>query len=135
MSDQIPRFFPEILDWRRRLPEPKLITLIPPDGLCVHLYIPVVTCNSSGTRPKPAQSAATRHRFADAATSFDDDRALTIPDPDIVHEERFLTLAMDASGRVLVTAWTGREDSIRLISARKASARERHRYSSRRKGD
>ena len=73
--------------------------------------------------------------FADAATSFDDDRALTIPDPDVVHQERFLTLAMDASGRVLVTAWTGREDSIRLISVRKASAGERHRYSSRRKGD
>jgi uncharacterized DUF497 family protein len=73
--------------------------------------------------------------FADAATSFDDDRALTIHDPDAIHEERFVTLAMDAPGRILVTVWTVREDAIRLISARKASASERRRYASRQKGD
>lgn len=72
--------------------------------------------------------------LADAATSFDDERALTLPDPDAVGEERFVTVAMDAFGRILVTAWTFREDAIRLISARKASAGERHRYSSRYKG-
>lgn len=73
--------------------------------------------------------------FADAATSFDDQRALTIPDPDAAHEERFITLGMDALGRLLVTVWTVREDAIRLISARKASPGERRRYASRRKGD
>jgi uncharacterized DUF497 family protein len=73
--------------------------------------------------------------FADAATSFDDERALTIHDPDAIHEERFVTLAMDAPGRILVTVWTVREDAIRLISARKASASERRRYASRQKGD
>ncbi len=40
-----------------------------------------------------------------------------------------------ASGRLLVTAWTVREDAMRLISARKASAGERRRYASRQKGD
>jgi uncharacterized DUF497 family protein len=73
--------------------------------------------------------------FADAATSFDDERALTIPDPDAIHEERFVTLAMDARGRILVTVWTVRDDAIRLISARKASAGERRRYANRLKGD
>lgn len=73
--------------------------------------------------------------FADAATAFDDERALTIPDPDAIHEERFVTLAMDARGRILVTVWTIRDDAIRLISARKASDGERRRYASRPKGD
>lgn len=71
---------------------------------------------------------------ADAATSFDDERAMTMSDPDVVGEERFITVAMDVFGRILVTAWTFRGDLIRLISARKASAGERRRYSSWNKG-
>ena len=56
--------------------------------------------------------------LADAATSFDDHRAMTIADPDAIGEDRFVTVAIDALGRVLVTVWTPRDDAIRLISAR-----------------
>jgi uncharacterized protein len=65
--------------------------------------------------------------FADAATVFDDPHALTMPDPH-PDEERFVTLALDSLARVLVVSWTQRDDEIRLISARKATRRERRQY-------
>lgn len=66
--------------------------------------------------------------FADAATCFDDDRALTAADPDSEGEERFLTMAMDAYGRILVTCFSYRDATIRIISSRKASPGECRRY-------
>lgn len=66
--------------------------------------------------------------FADAATSFEDPHAVTIADPDATGEVRIVTIAMDANHRILVTVYTYRDDTIRLISSRKASAGERRRY-------
>ena len=65
--------------------------------------------------------------FADAVSAFSDDSAITGEDnnPD---EARFATLGMDAFGRVLVVVYTWREDNIRLISARKATEKERKQY-------
>ena len=70
-----------------------------------------------------------KHRvdFVDAVTVFSDDFALTIPD-DYPDEERFVTIGMDALGRILVVIYTWRGDSIRIISARKATNRERKQY-------
>jgi len=70
-----------------------------------------------------------KHRvdFADAVTVFSDDFALTITD-DYPDEERFVTIGMDALGRILVVIYTWRGDSIRIISARKATHRERKQY-------
>jgi uncharacterized DUF497 family protein len=65
--------------------------------------------------------------FADAVTVFDDPLALTMPDTR-AGEQRFATLAADATGRILVVVYTWRENAIRLISARRASPRERKRY-------
>ena len=66
--------------------------------------------------------------FADAVAVFTDTAAMTIPDEDS-DEERYITIGMDAFGRLLVAvyAWRG-EDTIRLISARKATPNERKRY-------
>jgi len=66
--------------------------------------------------------------FADAVSALEDDRALTRPDPDARDEERFVSLGMDAEGRVLVTVFALRTGSVRLISSRKASPGERRRY-------
>lgn len=66
--------------------------------------------------------------FADVATTFDDPSAVTIADPDATGEARFVTVAMDAKHRILVTVYTYRGQSIRLLSSRKASAGERRRY-------
>jgi uncharacterized DUF497 family protein len=49
-------------------------------------------------------------------------------DPDAQGEQRFLTLGMDALGRVLVLCDTQREELRRLISARKASPNEARNY-------
>jgi uncharacterized protein len=54
--------------------------------------------------------------FADAVSIFSDDLALTVPD-ERFEEERFITIGMDALGRVLVVVYTWRGNEIRLISA------------------
>ena len=46
-------------------------------------------------------------------------------DPD---KARFVTLGMDALGRVLVVVHTPRGERVRIISARKASAGEAEQY-------
>ena len=65
--------------------------------------------------------------FADAVTVFEDDLALTALD-DASGEERFVTLGMDAMGRLLVVVYTWRGGRIRIISARKATKSERRHY-------
>ena len=65
--------------------------------------------------------------FADAVTVLDDDNALTIIDPN-PEEDRFVTMGLDAQGRILVVVYTWREDNIRVISARKATQGERNQY-------
>jgi uncharacterized protein len=65
--------------------------------------------------------------FAEAALVFYDELAITIREMDS-GEERFITLGMDALARVLVVTYAWRGDRIRIISARKATPRERHEY-------
>jgi uncharacterized DUF497 family protein len=78
---------------------------------------------------KKAKSNLQKHDvdFADAVTVFGDDFALTIED-DHPDEERFITIGMDALGRVLVVVYTWRGEGIRLISARKATRQECKQY-------
>ncbi|MFZ2362392.1 MAG: BrnT family toxin [Anaerolineae bacterium] len=79
--------------------------------------------------PIKARSNLRKHDidFADAATVFSDDYALTISDDD-PDEERFVTMGMDALGRILVVVFTWRGQDIRIISARKAERHERKQY-------
>jgi uncharacterized DUF497 family protein len=65
--------------------------------------------------------------FADAVTVLSDDAALTVEDND-PDEQRFVTIGTDALGRVVVVVYTWRDEDIRVISARKATARERRQY-------
>ena len=84
----------------------------------------------------PAKAAANlkKHRvaFADAATALHDDYALTIPD-DAHAEPRFVTLGTDATGKLLVVAYTFRGENVRLISARSATKAEARQYATSRK--
>jgi len=66
--------------------------------------------------------------FAHAEQALRDPSAFTIEDPDSEDEQRFVTLGMDALGRVLVVIHTPRGDRTRLISARKASKGETEQY-------
>ena len=65
--------------------------------------------------------------FADAVSVFSDDLAITIFE-DRFEEERFITIGVDIFNRILVVVYTLRDDEIRLISARKATQRERKQY-------
>jgi hypothetical protein len=80
--------------------------------------------------PDKAKSNLKKHKvcFAHAEQVLRDPMALTIEDPDSEGEVRFVTLGMDALGRVLVVVHTPRGDRVRLVSARKASAGEAERY-------
>jgi uncharacterized protein len=65
--------------------------------------------------------------FADAVSVFSDDLAITIPD-ERFDEERFITIGIDALGRILVVVYAMRDDEIRLISARQATKQEKQQY-------
>jgi uncharacterized protein len=54
--------------------------------------------------------------FAEAVVSLEDEGALTMRDPFSDHEERWVTMGLDALGRVLVVVYTWRGKCIRLIS-------------------
>ena len=66
--------------------------------------------------------------FADAVAPLEDEGALTMRDPSSYDEDRWVTMGRDVLGRVLVVVYTWRGESVRLISALKATARERRRY-------
>jgi uncharacterized protein len=65
--------------------------------------------------------------FADAVSVLEDDRAITVEDQRY-EEERFITVGLDALGRILVVVYTWRGNEVRLISARKADRLERKQY-------
>jgi uncharacterized DUF497 family protein len=65
--------------------------------------------------------------LADAVTVLEDERAITISE-DYPEEERFITIGMDSFNRILVVVYTWRENRIRIISARKATAKETRQY-------
>jgi uncharacterized protein len=67
--------------------------------------------------------------FTEAATVFGDPLSLTIADPlHSTDEERFVTIGQSTEGRLLVVVHTERGDTIRIISARVATRRERRSY-------
>ena len=67
--------------------------------------------------------------FAEAATVLEDDFALTREDPDSAGEQRFVTLGVSSFAHLLVVVYTYRElEVIRIISAWRASRRQRVRY-------
>jgi len=65
--------------------------------------------------------------LADAVGVLYDEFAINLPD-DHADEERFVTMGTDSLGRILVLACTWRGESIRLISACKATRSERRVY-------
>ena len=68
-------------------------------------------------------------RFQEASTVFGDPLALTAADPEhSFGEERFLTVGQSSTGRLLVVCHTEQRDTIRIISARAATAHERKDY-------
>ncbi len=70
--------------------------------------------------------------FADAVGVFEDSSALTREDRNSQDEQRIVTVGMDFLGRILTVVYTYRHDTIRIISARRATKPERQTYERRR---
>lgn len=67
--------------------------------------------------------------FADAVGVFYDDWAMTRHDPDHHNEQRLLTLGTGFNDRVLLVVNVRRdEDVVRIVSARKATKKEKKYY-------
>jgi len=67
--------------------------------------------------------------FAEASTAFEDVLSLNIDDP--LHssdEERMVLIGMSFKNRLIIVVHTERGDNIRIISARKATKKERKYY-------
>ena len=79
--------------------------------------------------PNKEKSNFKKHRvkFADAVGVFEDENAITIQD-EHKGEDRFINIGIDFLSWILVVVYTFRDIVIRIISARKATARERKMY-------
>jgi uncharacterized protein len=81
--------------------------------------------------PVKAGANFAKHRvtFEEAASVFLDPSALTFWDPDHSdQEDREITIGRSSRKRVLFVAHAGREGCVRIISARRATRRERRQY-------
>ena len=77
--------------------------------------------------PKKAETNFRKHkvRFSDAESVLFDPLALTLEEQNVSREQRFVTLGIDAIGRIVVVVYTEVHEGIRLISARRATPSER----------
>ena len=67
--------------------------------------------------------------FSEALSVFKDVLSLTYSDTDhSAEEDRFLIIGLSSSENVLVISHTYRNDVVRIISARKATKKERYFY-------
>lgn len=80
--------------------------------------------------PQKAKTNRQKHgvSFADAELVFFDPLAIHDVDPDSTDEERFIAVGIGNSGSLLVVVYTMRDDTIRLISARRATRQETKDY-------
>ena len=81
--------------------------------------------------PKKAKSNLKKHgvSFEEAATALSDPMAATGTDPDhSLTEDRYVTFGVSEKGRLVVISHTEKDETIRIISARRASKGEREFY-------
>ena len=81
--------------------------------------------------PRKAKENLRRHgvSFEDAATVFLDALAVTFPDPEhSTEEDQEITIVLTTKHRVVFVSHCQRGDRTRIISARKATRKERKQY-------
>ena len=81
--------------------------------------------------PEKARQNARKHgvHFDEAATVFFDPLSATFDDPDHSKgEQRLVTIGVSSQGPLLVVAHTERENAVRIINARPATAHERKKH-------
>ena len=77
-----------------------------------------------------AKSNRLKHRvfFSEVEPVFYDPNAISFEDRESEGEARFVVIGLDSLMRLIVVAYTYRNNVIRVISARKASKNERRAY-------
>lgn len=81
--------------------------------------------------PEKAATNLEKHgvSFEEAATVFRDPLSLTFPDPDhSIREDRYIIIGQSIVGLILIVAHTERGQTLRIISARKATRNEKAFY-------
>jgi uncharacterized DUF497 family protein len=80
--------------------------------------------------PNKAEINFKKHgiRFSDAEMVLYDSFAMTLEEHIVANEQRYVTIGTDAVSRIIAVVYSYRSDTIRLISARKATPRERKQY-------
>ncbi|MGL5080422.1 MAG: BrnT family toxin [Microcoleaceae cyanobacterium] len=81
--------------------------------------------------PDKAESNYRKHgvSFEEAATVFNDSLSVTFPDPDhSIEESRYVIIGVSRFEQLLMVAHADRGETIRIISARKATRPERRFY-------
>ena len=80
--------------------------------------------------PNKARANSANHGvlFSDAEAVLYDPNGITRENDRAEGEQRFVTIGLDALGRALVVAYTYRGDTVRIISARKATRNEVRAY-------
>lgn len=98
-------------------------------SICTNVHILVVGETEFEWDARKAASNLRHHGidFADAAGVLYDELAVTIPGGGS-DEDRFVTIGLDALGRLFVVVYSWRGDRVRLISARRAMRRERRQH-------
>ena len=81
--------------------------------------------------PEKARGNEKKHGipFHEAATVFADNLSVTFPNSaHLVGEERYITIGISEFGKILLISHAESGDTIRIISARQATRRERKYY-------
>ena len=80
--------------------------------------------------PEKASSNFKKHgvRFSDAEVALFDPNAMTHEDEDAEGEQRFVSIGTDVIARIVVVVYAYRGKNVRVISARKATRKERRAY-------
>ena len=85
-----------------------------------------------GPKFAPAKNAANIAKHGVSLAEGDgvlmDPLAITIEDESAEGEPRFVTIGTNSLGTLMVVVWTERDDGERLISVRRAEAKERRQY-------
>ncbi|MEG4273505.1 MULTISPECIES: BrnT family toxin [unclassified Microcoleus] len=67
--------------------------------------------------------------FQEATTIFNDPLSVTFPDPQhSIGESRYVIIGISRYGQLLIVAHTDRGETVRIISARKATRQEQRFY-------
>ena len=81
--------------------------------------------------PSKAADNSRNHKvsFEEAATVFDDPLSAIVADPDhSAEEDRHLIIGLSNRRRLLIVSYTERGNTIRMISARALTTKERQQY-------